>query len=636
MKKQMILGITALALLAGTGTATLVSCQPDYPAVTVELNRNTIQAEVGGTYTLRSTVNSSESISNFMSNFTTDNEEIIEFTTTTTGATNVSFTAKAIGTATITATSVVNPDVKAVCTVTVGEALPTLPEVFSTLNTAHNYTITTEITGDSINEEDIPTQTTVLTENALLNYLTFPSGENAPMYSAIDENGDTMNFNENPSGEPIYGSNWGLVALDDGSVTYLQYDNQNNVVENAYRVKGATGFLTKDNFDGSGVSSVTSANPYFTSLAVIDTSVLPSEKRSDNTYEIVGTEENTALLFAECGLFQSVSSYFQMLVYQLTNDASYLGFSTNIDTTITVTSANTFIATFTYTDDSVGEITATATVSNVGTTTLDDISGTGVPTDIQADIASLKPYTPELAQVLSDLITAIDTNNYSFTGSYSNDYVESFNLTDYYAPNYFISQVYDYEGVSAFVDAGVDISSIKSAVYYLKDNKIYGDTISYELSEGSLISHLDGKPTLGVKLINGSTLTEATQEEFYQVFGYLGASGLFSKDVLINFTDNVAFNVPEGTYGTDNDDLAKLYFEYMGVYDQTLEQFPGITDLYVMLTPTKAAEQVSSLTISLLFDPTNSGNFFAYNMVYQFSKGTSYSLNQAILDQIAA
>ena len=529
MKKQFILGITALALLAGAGATTLVSCQPDYPAVTIELNRNTIQAEVGGSYTLRATVNSSESINNFMSNFTTDNPEVIEFTTTTSGATNVSFTAKAMGTATITATSVVNPDISASCTVTVGEALPTLPEVFSAINKTHNYTLTATIDGVYAGESGDPVVAhdyTVLTDEAIIQY-TDIGGEDAAIWTSKD-------------GNSLYG-----IGVDtDGYAGYIQYSKSGFVNSPERIISSEGGFLTSENFDGAGLSSPTSGD-LFISLSAINPSYYPSEKSNNNIYEIVGSNADSELnsVYVEVGLLNAFApDVYQSLVQQVVgSDGMYslLDVVGLYDTSIEVLGTTNFKVTFT-----IGDATVVGTIDKLGTTALSDIS-TMLPT-LETDLSTFTTVVPELNSELEAAADGFEGNNYvqkiySFFKISEGEYAES-SYNCYFAGNY-VFLYYDETFVNdynKYKDPTAEELTVGGTGLYYKDDTIIlfetdgssvTDAVVAGTGDGTKLSDYDLYTATKGMFTNYFTATAAYSEDrsfFYQFTPE--ASGLWQGD----------------------------------------------------------------------------------------------------------
>lgn len=655
MKKQFILGITALALLAGSG-ATLASCQPTHENlnVSISLNRTSANLEIGSTITLRSSVNPGDSgATDLTSSFTVDNPDVVQLGETTTNTTSVEITGLKAGTATITAASTVNPSITATCTITVIEALPTLPNLFETLETAHNYTVVTNYSGSALTGDF--SESLYLTEDSLIRTTTGSDGKPSALWYALDENGDPITKVVEPSDPTqapttLHGQNWGLVVRGQ-DVVYLQYDPDGKIISDAYKVKSGAGFLTPENFDGSDLSNPINGNTYFKSLAVIDPTLLPAEKASDNTYVIDGSniETNPNGYLAEIGLVETLAFSLESLVAQIIQSNQYADILAAIDTTITVTDQNNMTVKFVYDDDG-NDITAEATISNVGTTALS--STIGLPETYASDIETIKPYTPALPSNLTAFLDAINSNNYCKIGAYVTNASDGtqvpFTKYTYYTENYVIYGMYDIKGITSLLGAGVvsSIDEIGTEVFYFVPTgeqngttigAVYLDYLTYAIQNNgdgttSLTYAMLGKPqeVALYKDNQGNPVFEINQEMFYKGMGYMSTSGLFDADRVQAFV-TPGFTGMEDAYGTRNTDLCKEYFDYFGVLSQINEEFPTIYDYWFIIDPVFNKGEISTATLQMLFDPTGAGSYYGYSFDYDFG-GVDKELNQIIVD----
>lgn len=463
MKKQFILGITALALLAGSG-ATLASCQPTHENlnVSISLNRTTANLEIGSTITLRASVNPGDSgATDLTSTFTVDNPDVVQLGETTTNTTSVEITGLKVGTATITAASTVNPSITATCTITVMERRPTLPELFTSINKAHNYTLTATIENYYVSKETnapITTiNTSILTDNAYIQLSQEEGGERGAIWVSKETGGS------------MYGT---VVAADDYAV-YLQFDPEGNLDTSSERILSQEGgFLTKDNFDGTGFTNPFSGG-LFASLSSIDPIYYPSEKSDDNTYEITGTDatdDGIYLCYVEDGLLNTFAPqvYQDMVQASVGPDNTYslATVASNFTTTIEVLDAENFKVVF-----EIGEATITGTISKIGETSLADVSDVAELANISTQMSSINSVLPELNDELAAVKAGFEGNNY-VQGMYS--YINEVQLTYdiYYADNY-VFMYHDQEFVDAYNKLTGKNMTVNGFGFYWKDGNLW-------------------------------------------------------------------------------------------------------------------------------------------------------------------
>ncbi len=544
MKSKFLLGLSTLVLLGGlfSCTSETSSSTPDsstlessisssvievLPDLVISLNRTSVSMDAGDTYTLRATVvGKAEDLT---VTFSVADSSVASLSTTG-PATSTTITGLKAGTTTVTATCVANPNVTATCTVTITEARPTPAALFENLNNIRNYTLTSTVTTN----EGTYKWKTYLTDEALVQYVadedeTFFS----PMWVGFDEDGNTLDT----------ASSIGLFVDEDGYAAYISYetsiDSQGNLVMGDFIQPGRIisdngGFLTADNFDGKGVSRPADSNYLYSSLSCIDASYFPDEKERDNTYEIVGTSNDIYSTHVEYGLLKVFANdILQDVISSVATNGTYYLYDVAeaIDTTIEVISSDSFEVTITF-----GSVTIIGTISNVGSTSLADVSL--IPT-LASDIAGVTATLPELSRNLQRIADAFKSDNYvqeNIVYFYSSSYIETYYET-YYADDYVVMYYgQDYvdtynslygESISPFGLALFVANGTLYSTYFEGDEFDTPSSINYPLEEGDTIQDVD---------LTRITISSST------IFGanYFTHTDLYSEDnaFFYNFSSN--------------------------------------------------------------------------------------------------
>ena len=516
MKKRLLLGIASLAVLA-TG---LASCGPkttpsssssplssntsspsesstssaDYPAVTIVMDQ-THSLEVGETFRLRAQI--SEDVTNTTCNFSVDNDEIVEIVGNANGVTNPQIRAKKVGTAKVTATSVINPTVSATCTITVVPAVPTLSELFDAIRDMNNYTLTTTYTHEAVEY----TEVTERTENAVVKGITFPN-----------MNDEAKELASEAGYLPIYGGMLSAPGIDDGVARWGSFANKDGaayidikdgaMITPAERVKDSRGFLDAETFDGDGLIDAGYANEFVSTLAAINPETVTDEKSDDNTYELTGSDYNT--LNNKIAIMNAVAPYLNFLVIgSVSSDGQYIptDVANAIDINFAIRSDTDF--TITIESDRAG-VTATTTISKVNSTSLTiapslvnaalesaTIAEKALPADLQKVVDD--PLLNDYVNAMSDVYFDLNRNGKSDPDTEPT--ISS--ITSYYTDDYVISQLLNTTGANALKDYdtltqgyGFDLSKTD------RNNLI--STISFlKEPEPGTVTDEDGNPYTG-------------------------------------------------------------------------------------------------------------------------------------------
>ncbi len=377
-----------------------------YPNVILQLKASETELEIGKTLDVKAVVSQGKCT------FVCSDPSVASMTVAETGI-KATLTGVKEGNVTITATSVVNPNVKATISITVIKEKPALRTVLENIQALDSYTLDISSNNPTNGESEDTAKAIVLKDTILY---TDPYG------TALinDENGNAL---------------YGKSVLKDGKVVYIQ--EQQNVLNttSAPLVQANAGLLTKDNFKGAKDKANQAFEVgEFYSFDAINPSWVTDEKSEDNTYVISGEATD-----ADGKATNIQGAYLEALLWKLANLDSYtaavesLGedyyysLADQIDTTITVVNSNSISVDVEYGND-----IFTITMNDVNNTSLDDSL-----VDIDSGFASsATAAAPKIAANLEKGIAAIKTNNYVQVNSMFPDHKTELKFNTYYTPNY--------------------------------------------------------------------------------------------------------------------------------------------------------------------------------------------------------
>ncbi len=377
-----------------------------YPNVILQLKASETELEIGKTLDVKAVVSQGKCT------FVCSDPSVASMTVAETGI-KATLTGVKEGNVTITATSVVNPNVKASVSITVIKEKPALRTVLENIQALDSYTLDISSNNPTNGESEDTAKAIVLKDTILY---TDPYG------TALinDENGNAL---------------YGKSVLKDGKVVYIQ--EQQNVLNttSAPLVQANAGLLTKDNFKGAKDKANQAFEVgEFYSFDAINPSWVTDEKSEDNTYVISGEATD-----ADGKATNIQGAYLEALLWKLADLDSYtaavdsLGedyyysLADQIDTTITVVNSNSISVDVEYGND-----IFTITMSDVNNTSLDDSL-----VDIDSGFASsATAAAPKIAENLEKGIAAIKTNNYVQVNSMFPDHKTELKFNTYYTPNY--------------------------------------------------------------------------------------------------------------------------------------------------------------------------------------------------------
>ncbi len=382
------------------------SSTSSYPNVILQLKASETELEIGKTLDVKAVVSQGKCT------FVCSDPSVASMTVADTGN-KVTLTGLKAGTVTITATSVVNPNVNASVSITVIKEKPALRTVLENIQALDSYTL--DISSNNAVDgqiEDIAKELVI---------------KDTILYT--DPYGTALINDEN--GNPLYGKS----VLSDGKVVYIQ--EQQNVLNTtaAPIVQSNAGLLTKDNFKGAKDKAAQAFEVgEFYSFDAINPDWVSDEKSDDNTYVISGeaTDAN--------GKATSIqSAYVEALLWKLADIDSYtnaveslgedyyFSLAQQVDTTITVVNSTSILVDIEY-----GNEIFTITMNDVNNTSLSDSL-----VDIDSTFAtSAKASSPKIAENLEKGIAAIKTNNYVQVNSLFPDHKTELKFNTYYTPNY--------------------------------------------------------------------------------------------------------------------------------------------------------------------------------------------------------
>ena len=670
MKKRLLLGIASLAVLA-TG---LASCQNPTSStssassttgssvqdttgssvqdtttsnvtdsgISVSVNRTSVTVEEGVTTNIIATVVSPNG-GDLTATFTSADETIATVKRLSNGV-GAAITGVKVGTTTITVASTQDPTKTATVAVTVTSGVATLQDAWTALSALDNYTIEVSQTGELTTGE----VATILDHKI---YRT----ENAISYVIPAEN--TTTNKDEPSwlagqdSKTI--SRYGYAVVGEGAdatVINLDVDMDPNTfakewVVPAEKALGSNGFLTPENFDGTGAATPNDlpSLPIY-GLGAISKAWLPTEKEVSNVYEINGDtqEHNADYAFAETVLWQMMD-YSGYVKYMQTLsgagvDLYFYNIAKGIDTEITVRGETDI--TISLTDNTTGIVT-TATITNIGTTTQDSITGTidGTETNLDSFVAGLTdeditmPATPGNLEYVRDALQ--ENRNYITHDEWSAPTIENGAIV----PNEYTN----YDRKAYYTDKYVFFDTPGDA-YYDAMEIYYGEEISEEERAPFGYVEKDGS-VYHFNVVGGEVVIDETEPIFSGSIVdsplFLGNAAIFSDPEDTTLFNFAAYESTIWVGDTRTYAMAQDAASYQALYEA----------IYLDEAPTYGAAFISGIGVSFVSDQSTEVKEIRFTLGYSedaysymvsnysidsFGEGASNSMDAAIQAAIAA
>jgi hypothetical protein len=254
------------------------------PAVTIKAAKDSYTIEKGESTTIRFTVTSAAAKT--LTFAVEQDKEIVTIPEDIAAGISVTVTGKAIGKATLVATSTVNPDSVARVSIEVVRPVAPLQSVWSKVAALENYTL---------NVTRTPTNTELAEHDDWTDETAVPvSRVKTTASTIVAESATTVNDDLTAEYEPSY-KMWGY-GLDSKGVAFeMNLDNTGALVAPTVAAKGHTGILTATDFKGLGTNAINAnAATGPVGLAGVNPKWLTADKAKGNVYELNGEDDNSS------------------------------------------------------------------------------------------------------------------------------------------------------------------------------------------------------------------------------------------------------------------------------------------------------------------------------------------------------
>ncbi len=616
--------------------------------------------EVGESFTVRFNVSSTDTAAAKTLSFALENanenkpavtsSDKTSVVITTTGV-NVTLYAKAIGKATLVATSTVNPNSTCRVELNVVKPLSSLSAAWKNINNLKNYTlnVTRTATSDEISQYGwdadaaVPSKRIKVTENSLIaQKATVGEDLSAPTWGATYETAEGTSV-------------LGLATDKDGYGFILGKDSTGYKAASQSRITGSEGYVSSENLSGYGddasspndifVTYVTQTQAIaFGGMRTVNSSWFSSfAKDHSNEYEIEADSTASSAVqynvaFIKACLWQVIDFDSYWSTVTTGSSTQYADIVADIDMTITVVASNNVVISL-----DTGAITYTATLSDIGTTA----SETGLDTYLNTATTT----APELSGDAKLAVEALAENDY-YEDNSSDTRGKSY--TFYYKNYYF--NYYDASYIAWYKKNYSKTLTSGGAV--LVGDYAYSFTLTDEVKDATGAVTTPAKVTIGTTPLtdtNGNPVSFAGDNKEKM---FASAVGSYSASETFGFTEETGLIYSFSSYsdsGTNynisyskavSDDLCSTFF---GGYtlDQVVAQQSGITleSYYTHFILSKNTTQdddgnnvtkAASLQIALgsLSDGSRSG--LCYGTTLTFNGHTANNYHQTIIDAIEA
>ena len=362
------------------------------PAVTIKAAKDSYTIEKGESTTIRFTVTSAAAKT--LTFAVEQDKEIVTIPEDIAAGISVTVTGKAIGKATLVATSTVNPDSVARVSIEVVRPVAPLQSVWSKVAALENYTL---------NVTRTPTNTELAEHDDWTDETAVPvSRVKTTASTIVAESVTTVNDDLTAEYEPSY-KMWGY-GLDSKGVAFeMNLDNTGALVAPTVAAKGHTGILTATDFKGLGTNAINAnAATGPVGLAGVNPKWLTADKAKGNVYELNGEDDNS-----------SQASDAEDILWRIADVNSYIAGiqslgNTNYDVSDIANMVNT---TITVIDSSTVSIQVETDVTTF-TISMTDVGTTADPAAYTALGANVTVGAPGLNSDLVTLVGMIAENDY--------------------------------------------------------------------------------------------------------------------------------------------------------------------------------------------------------------------------------
>lgn len=442
-----------------------------------------------------------------------------------------------IGKATLKAVSVANKNIIATVTINVVAQKSALRSVWNNVIKSTNYTLSSF--NPDISEEE-PSSVVKVTDKAVV---------------AVDKDGKSLITSKMQlsadSEEAVDVSLYGIAISNNDLAYYIVQKDDGSFFTPEISITSAVGLLRQANFLGTGKNADSFLDVgSFYGLQAVNPNWLTNVKNEDNTYEIIGSDEDTNAAYAESLLWGLVDPKGKEDLIMEKFEGSYTApdAAVLIDTTVTVVDNSTVSIQITEVSS---QITHIAYLSDKGTTELPSVVATYVA---QGATSVAKPT---IASGLTDIINTFKKNDYSVLQNltYGKYY-------DYCAPTYY------WNGVTTEIAASYkawaekqgytgDKTILASGGYVALSNGIYEFTLTENFDE-------KGKKIAPTIVIGEDPKTVKTNK-IEEAIGYFSLVDAFqdNSDDIYTFRalqDATGGTAYYSTLASVSDQLSYLYF----------------------------------------------------------------------------
>lgn len=442
-----------------------------------------------------------------------------------------------IGKATLKAVSVANKNIIATVTINVVAQKSALRSVWNNVIKSTNYTLSSF--NPDISEEE-PSSVVKVTDKAVV---------------AVDKDGKSLITSKMQlsadSEEAVDVSLYGIAISNNDLAYYIVQKDDGSFFTPKISITSAVGLLRQANFLGTGKNADSFLDVgSFYGLQAVNPNWLTNVKNENNTYEILGSEEDANSAYAEALLWGLVDPKGKEDLLMEKYEGSYTApdAAALIDTTVTVVDNSTVSIQITEVSS---QTTHIAYLSDKGTTEL--------PSEVATYVAqgAASVAKPAIAKGLTDIINTFKKNDYSVKQllTYGTYY-------DFYAPTYY------WNGVTTEIAASYKTWAEKQG--YTGDKLILPSGGYVALSDGiyefTLTENFDEKgEKIAPTVVIGDSPKTVKTNKIEEAIGYFSLVDAFQDDSddIYTFRALQAQNGGTAYYSTlasVSDQLSYLYF----------------------------------------------------------------------------
>lgn len=550
MKKKLALCLSLLSIIglagcnggseSGKGTEPVVPPATDKVEdinKTIKFTQKEVEIERSSTKTVR--VNTSALTTDDKTVVFSSEEDgtIIQLADQGSGDVAIKIKGLRIGKATLKAVSVANKNIIATVTINVVAQKSALRSVWNNVIKSTNYTLSSF--NPDISEEE-PSSVVKVTDKAVV---------------AVDKDGKSLITSKMQlsadSEEAVDVSLYGIAISNNDLAYYIVQKDDGSFFTPKISITSAVGLLRQANFLGTGKNADSFLDVgSFYGLQAVNPNWLTNVKNENNTYEILGSEEDANSAYAEALLWGLVDPKGKEDLLMEKYEGSYTApdAAALIDTTVTVVDNSTVSIQITEVSS---QTTHIAYLSDKGTTEL--------PSEVATYVAqgAASVAKPAIAKGLTDIINTFKKNDYSVQQllTYGTYY-------DFYAPTYY------WNGVTTEIAASYKTWAEKQG--YTGDKLILPSGGYVALSDGiyefTLTENFDEKgEKIAPTVVIGDSPKTVKTNKIEEAIGYFSLVDAFQDDSddIYTFRALQAQNGGTAYYSTlasVSDQLSYLYF----------------------------------------------------------------------------